>query len=766
MNKIFLALLMSIGLSACSIEDTNIEQKNEDSTIVDEQQEQEQQEGEQEEGPVIESAMLMNVTAGEIIDSDLQNDVTININGGAEIAVQFNVPTTCESILMRVNETNERPEESFPFCSGGDNGECLGDAVLTSIDGLVTVDAQCFSEAGQTGNAGPLFSKTFTLTPVSFWHATEFTASPSFSGTAPLNDVSLSCSAEGSATGDINWSYRCDEGDAWTSSELQIDPGQGKITQVFNKVCSYPSSGTYTPSCSSERAGIKVEKSTTVSVENHTAIIPIEGAQCGCEGLLCEGNSVSYTRDAQTISFEFSCDGGTCLCGQFANEWDFWVAPKSPGQVITITQMTPAQTGSGSSLRNGAEVNPSSRSAQGFNGHKGPDTSVTKFPSYSEALTMTLPYTYDSSVESNPDVIVKTISSDDSTCANNSSRICLHYADTLTLLPSAPTESVFRPPYIGDIKPALIPVSTFDDSILQSLATVDSSPSWEDALSAVQSVHLEHTENWNQRQSMHSDINHGGVGKGYEAAVVNKLSQSLLKLHEEAIGSTSQVLKRHLALSTAQRGIDLYAIHISDTPCFRGWPATGGFGGGKLGPILIAANLLGQMDWLSEMNAALGGGAESDDRNCFAETGYVRPAQGIGKDIPLFGQRPGGYAGSSCANGTNQNCASGYGIGAFDGLTDGDRTGSSGIPTTYQACCTHGYLLTEAMALSLSPEIMANMPSAVSPFLIYIERARRLGIENGKEFGAYNNTSNFNSIGYDAAGYDSDYVYDMWNAYK
>ena len=668
---------------------------------------------------------------------------------------------------MRVNELNDRPEESAPFCTGGDNGECLGDPVLTSSTGSVTVDAQCFSNAGQTGNAGPLFSKTFTLTSSPFWNIAELTASLSFSATAPLNDVSLSCSAEGSATGDINWSYRCNEGDAWIPSELQSDPGTGKIIQVFNEVCSYSFSGSYTPSCLSERAGIEVEKSTTVSVGSSiTTITPIEAAQCDCDGLVCEGNSASYTRDAQTISFEFSCDGGSCLCGQFANEWDFWVAPKSPNQVITITQMTPAQTGSGSSLRNGAEVNPSSRNAQGFNGHKGPDTSVTKFPSYSEALTMTLPYTYDSSVESNPDVIVKTISSDDSICASNSSRICLHYTETLTLLSTAPTESVFRPPYIGDVKPALIPLSSFDDSALSALRTVDSSPSWEDTISAVQSIHLEHTENWNQRQSMHSEINHGGVGKGYEAAVVNKLSQSLLKLHEEAIGSANQALKRMLALSTAQRGIDLYGIHISDSPCFRGWPATGGFGGGKLGPILIAANLLGQMDWLIQMNAALGGGAESDDRNCFAETGYVRPAQGIGKDIPLFGMRPGGYAGTSCANGTNQNCASGYGVGSFDGLTDGDRTGSSGTPTTYQACCTHGYLLTEAMALLLSPEIMANMPSAVSPYLTYMERARALGIENGTEFGAYNDPSSFNSVGYDAASYDSDYVYDMWNAYK
>lgn len=618
------------------------------------------------------SADLIDVTSGNALKVGVQDGETFEIAAGNGVALKYNVPESCNSISMSINDEYIRLEESVPFCSGGDNGECLSDDILADIDGTIVVDVQCFSGDNQSGQAGPVFSKSFSL------------------------------------------------------------------------------------------SDIDTDTDTDIPVATPPTISPVAGTACDCGTTSCTGNSVSYTRDGYTIGFDFNCDGGACRCGKFANEWDYWVAPLSAGQTVTITEMTPAQTGTGDNLRNGAELNPSNSDSQGFNGHVGNGNTVKTFPSYLASLTLTPPYSYDSATESDPDVIVKSISSPDDDCGG-SSRICLQYVETLTLLSSAPTESVFRPPYFGDSKPDLILASSFDDSILSSVASLESSPTWQEALDGVQSTHLEYTENWNQRQSMHSRINHGDAGKGYEASVALKTGVSLMKLNEVAVSDTDKLLKRRTALAVAQLGIDLRAIHISDTPCFKGWPATGGFGGGKLGPIIFAANLLNQTDWLDEMNTALS--SDISSLNCFSETGYIQPALGLGKDIPLFGMRPSSYAGTSCSGSVNQNCASGFGLGVYDGLSDGDLTGTSGSPTTYQKCCTHGYMLATAMSFWMSPKIMENMPSEVNPFLLYMERSRQLGVENGSDFGAYNNRTNYSSVGFDT-GYDTQYIYDFWNAYK
>jgi hypothetical protein len=768
--KVIVLLLLGLALASCGSGGSGITgntpaEQEETASASEEQPAEEQATEEDLEGPEVISATLFDVSTNAILADDIQEGDAISIPAGASLAIQFIVPDSCDSIRMRINGSNVRNEESAPFCSGGDNGACLADSVLSALTGQVEVDAQCFSEPQQSGTAGALFSRQITFNQTESWAVTQAIANPSSSSSIPLSDVSLSCSADGNASGDISWSYRCDENDDWVFGPTLADPGLGTHNHNFSQVCSYSNAGSYAPACRSQRAGIDAFLGTSVTVTNNPP--PAVGSGCDCGALVCSGNSASYTRDGHTIGFEFNCEGGACACGKFANNKDYWVAPLSAGQTISITQMTPAQSGSGSTLRNGAELNPSDESLQGFNGHRGPDTSQRKFPIYSADLTLGLPYHYDSSMETEPDVIVKTESPTDDFCANNSVRICIQYAETLTLLPSAPTQLVFRPPYFGDDKPALIPASSFDDSILSSVPSVSSSPSWQYALDATQSVHLEHTRNWNTRQGMHSYINHAKRGKGYESAVAYTSSVALLKMNEAATTGAEQEMKRQIALSVAQLGIDLYSIHRSDTPCFTGWPATGGFGGGKLGPIIFAANLLGQDTWLDNINVAMGGNTSGDtvDRNCFAELGFVRPAIGIGKDIPLFGMRPSSYAGTSCKSGTNQNCASGYGDGSYTALTDGDLTGSSGSPTAYQVCCTHGYMLAQAMAFWLSPETIDNMPTPVESFLVYIERARNLGVENGSEFGTYNNPSNFNSAGYDA-NYDSSYLYEMWNTYK
>ena len=497
------------------------------------------------------------------------------------------------------------------------------------------------------------------------------------------------------------------------------------------------------------------------------------GCDCGSVNpdAPCIAQDVSYTLDGYTIGFEFQCDGGDCYCGQFADQHSFWVAPQTPGNDVTITAMTPTETGSGSTLRHGSMADPTTDDAA----YDGESLSVKT--DVNTGLTLSLPYTASPSTEGRPIVITKAESlegADRTTYCNTSQRMCLGYVETLTVLDEPPGD-VFRPPLYGIEKP-LIDASNFDMSWLSDLAALPSALSWSDAVDAmITPMYAEFIASWHVgRQAWRSRANYQ-INRGYPGFAMAAHVRAVMKLSEETNDQTEADQKEQLARSVAQRGIDLYYMHKAG----RDWPGFGGFGGGKLTVIVASASLLQQSDWLTTLNTNI---STHNGRQYFAETGFIQPAQGFGRDIPLFGHLTTFGQGATvfCKVGGNSNCAdigtkcagSTGGCTALEadylGRADGEPEGPSGVPTAYQQCCTHGQWLGSAMTVWMNPRIENNWPANADHFLEYMNRSREDGVTVGSEFGTYASTTvtDFTITGFDVDVYDSAEYYEAWDTYK
>jgi hypothetical protein len=506
-------------------------------------------------------------------------------------------------------------------------------------------------------------------------------------------------------------------------------------------------------------------------------------AACDCGSTnpasACTGNSVSYTRQGETISIEFECNGGACLCGKFANEWDFWVAPTAPGGIVTVTAMSPKAVGEGTTYRNGAQFGPTNMAS--LNGFDGRENSA--FKGYDAMRSLKVPFNVNPSALGRPETIMKSISEADTLC-NTSNRLCLRYVESLTVL-DTPPGNVFRPAYFG-IEKAMIPLSSFDDSILSNLAPTPNTISWADAYERVKSMHPQHyVENQNSRQGYTARIN-TQVSDGYDGYYGTTLMPAVLKLVEAAQGN-DVALKRLVAKSVAQLGIDLWAIHkeggtvnpttgsynMSIVPC-GAWPANGGFNQNRLVPILLADAMLHQT-WHESLNQTF---ATSAGLNCFGETGFIQPPNvtAPGKGVPLFGNLYGGTGGitsysASCNanNVSSEFLTDGGGWGrdrdaAGDCVKEKTPTGSR-TPTSYQICCTHGHWLGSAMAVWLTPAVFDSFPSNAKYWLDYVDRSRSTGVEAGSEFGSYSTPTDFSVTGFNSS-YDKQVYYELWNAYR
>jgi len=488
-------------------------------------------------------------------------------------------------------------------------------------------------------------------------------------------------------------------------------------------------------------------------------------AACDCgstdPNLACTGQSISYTRDGETISFDFNCDGGDCQCGKFANEWDYWVAPSAAGGSITINSMTPDATGSGSSYRNGAQFGPTNMgSINGFDGR----ALINRFGAYDSSKSITVPIAISPSSIGRPETIMKSISEE--TLCTSSDRICLKYVETLTLLDQPPGE-VFRPAYYGTNK-TMYPASSYTESILSNVQPVSGSLSWDQAYKTVQSVHPQHyVENQNSRQGYTAQIN-SQVNDGYDGYYGRRLVRALHKLTEQATGG-DVALKSLTAKGFTQLGIDLWAIHSEggnenpttgssnfESASCGAFTAQGGFNQNRLAPILFANALL-QQNWHVALNSTL---STLNGKNCFGETGYIQPVSvtASGKNIPMFGNMIGNHGIYNYTEGGNCN------IIATNYLTDGGF-GSCGSPTPYQTCCTHGHWIGTAMAIWLTPAVYNNFPANAMHWLDYVDRARSTGVSVGREFGSYSDPSSFDVTGFDT-NYDSSEFYNSWDTYR
>ncbi len=439
-------------------------------------------------------------------------------------------------------------------------------------------------------------------------------------------------------------------------------------------------------------------------------------ADCGCGSTdplsACMGRSASYEVGGSTIEFQFRCDGGDCRCGQFANQHDYWVAPSSDGGTVTITGMTPAQTGSGSGLTNGAVADPSSTDHfQGWNGAL----------DYDGSLTVKVPYVVNTSSVGRPVVLMKASSHSSNTSGHtkcNDERMCLEHVEALTIVPSPPGDA-FRPPYFGTEKP-MIPASRFDMSVLPSLAPTGKEDSYASALSSVTSVAVDHMWLWTSRQLFHPKLNYGTPHSGYDGYVTqNELGANLTMLIQPR-NAAEAAQRELLARRVAQRGIDLYYIFKNggqdNHPMCGGWFGTGGFGTGRLPTILISTTLLGmQGSWGEHLDQVL---STTEGRQCFSETALIQPPNPRGKNVPLFGH----ITTSVYSVGSGSKTAADP-----RGLVDGGGNAASACVSAYQACCTSAIFRGGAMAMWLVPAVMERFPAGAAHWLQFVDRTTKVG---------------------------------------
>jgi hypothetical protein len=448
-------------------------------------------------------------------------------------------------------------------------------------------------------------------------------------------------------------------------------------------------------------------------------------ANCDCgsgdQSAACTGQSVSISEGTADIGFSFQCEGGDCYCGKFTNQHDYWVAPKTPGGEVTLTAMTPARTGSGSSMRHGHQVDPSDPGCWSLDGRIMYDSSCDPG---------SLPITVDTSTSGfKPQVWLKAQSllGTGGDCTSKDSdgnyRMCTRLVAPLTVLDRVPPDAgttVFRPPYFGRDNKPMISTAELDTSFLPELPDVPRNGEsqlvgWDSALRHTKHVKPDWGAESTRSERMHPKAAYDTLN-GYNARAFRWLNPSIGMLVVEASGAQDAAKKQLLARHVAQYGLDLY--HISKYgkggskghPDCGAWLPNGGHSQGRYGPIVLAAHLLQKQAWLDhlvDLNSTV------DKRQCFSETGQIQVANPNGANIPLYGCLDG--VGKTWDASSKNSCAADP-----DGMIDlAGVSGGSMCPGGYMTISWTNWRY-EGSYLMLIPQVVENFPAP--HFLEYVKR--------------------------------------------
>lgn len=264
------------------------------------------------------------------------------------------------------------------------------------------------------------------------------------------------------------------------------------------------------------------------------------------------------------------------VCGQFANG-DWWVSTDASG---TVT-LTAAQPEAGDGM-NGLEINPASKSRQGFD---------KRISGYDASLFASLPLRLNGDVS-----VVKaaSVAADKTKC-----RPCLQFAAVLTVVktPVPNSGNVLRPGYFGTRK-TYYTLSHGIDSRLGKLSATCCSEAkrgdFEKIAGRYQGVQLDHLEGWIGR-SLHPIDNMPDYGASI--ATDNAVSVLRFMLNDFNIGRKAH---KSALLNYLQMAVDIQSMAASGVK----WPANGGHGNGRKLPLVVAAALLGDSSFLDAMRAS------------------------------------------------------------------------------------------------------------------------------------------------------------------
>ncbi|MGZ3742880.1 MAG: hypothetical protein ACXWRE_14395 [Pseudobdellovibrionaceae bacterium] len=424
--------------------------------------------------------------------------------------------------------------------------------------------------------------------------------------------------------------------------------------------------------------------------------------------------------------------------GTYANG-DYWVLGP-----VTITSISPTFTGT----QNGWQVNPAANTAaQGFD---------SRVPSagFSASLDPALPYT---SPSSGTQSVVKAISAGAINCSND----CypLKTVAVLTIVTSIPANNgatVFRPPYVGSVKPNYS-TANLHTELLPAYARTSSALSLSSVLSLFQHVQFGHispvrdfrpTDNYQE-----SDPYGATVGSNYAQGALGLMFNDSLSAKMPAL------------IAYVQAGIDMYAMMQGG----MNWGTGQGYEPNMKLPIYFMAAMF-QDPTLTQSVQALPQ-ADTDDKELY-----------VGKNgVVLFGDTEGSeqqyWQNIANSGAGNHEWRDPYGL--IDGSFPVDP---------YQDCCLSQPWKGQALAVQLMPALKAvyNFPI----LLEYVDRWVSVGLwtkpdtcapydgnmnHYGVTFGpdgrggCIQGSGRFpalHGIDKDGGGYASAMVNEMWAAYR
>jgi hypothetical protein len=245
---------------------------------------------------------------------------------------------------------------------------------------------------------------------------------------------------------------------------------------------------------------------------------------------------------------------------------------------ITGVTATPALTGSGSTVRNGAQINPSQPLSHAWDG---------RIPAYDDAQQAPSPASLDPL-----DSLVKSVSlidegdwSGDTTYGDPSSTQ-LATAGVLSVIGSTPSEGLsFRPAYFGPPSDkTIIPVSSINESLLPTVASIASLWPVADATRRFERLQLGHMTTATFRR-VHPWTNMDN----YDGFIARSIRRALVLLCSD----TSIENKRPLLYHICQYAIDQRAAFRHTTVRYHAW---------RLGLMAFVACIMEDTDWQDEIS--------------------------------------------------------------------------------------------------------------------------------------------------------------------
>ncbi len=188
-----------------------------------------------------------------------------------------------------------------------------------------------------------------------------------------------------------------------------------------------------------------IDSSPTQPPVDSTPVVPVDvGSTCQCQesspSKVCANTQAKRVSGDVEITWNFTCNGGACLCGNFVNG-EIWVAARdsqnSVVSKVSINNILPAGEA------NGAMVNPQSKTHQGY---------LPMYSSYDPALNIMTQLPYQASPDES---LIKSVSKTSGCGTSAILAGCVATSDALTIVAQVPENSgktVLRPGIHGKDK--------------------------------------------------------------------------------------------------------------------------------------------------------------------------------------------------------------------------------------------------------------------------------------------------------------------------